>query len=222
MKIVNYLPTKANKWAVVLDENGSPLTGWVMDHMLKGSLEYCKQAVSDAKEFIRLNPVCPPDPGIAPSYTHDRAAYEDWSAKAGKFREWHLNDRRKNYTACEKMPIFEDTLVFDGYSKGQSSFTLDFIDSNGRTIKFGPKSTGALVKGIIEGNWATIVDVVDHAGKPEARRNADNSDWIRDERSRSNEAKQFPTFFTGKALNIQFFMVKQGENIYAHLYEGHE
>lgn len=127
--------------------------------------------------------------------------------------------RSKCEVICART-VFEDTLVFIGYRKGQSSFVLKFIASDGSQIEFGPSATGALVENLITGTHVKIVDVVDHIGEKEHRPDPANpNSYIRDAEGRY---MQFDTLFTGKAIQLQFYLVKQGQNIYANVYTGVE
>lgn len=222
MKQVNYLSQRVGSWVLAKDAKGRVLTGYDGYNCISGSKKEMQAQIDQAKDFIFRNPKCPARPvGECPDWKIDKVGYNDWTKANNDARSWERFNQRAGCELYAAHPVFEDILVFDGYSKGQSSFTLDFIASNGQKISFGPKSTGELVAGIIAGVHVTIVNVVEHPAAGESRKNPDSptNDWFRDP---DGNATSFPTFFSGKAIELQFYFHKQGQNIYAQLYTGKE
>lgn len=220
MKRVGILKKKASGYALHT-QNGELKTGYVGSHMLQGKPEVMQKKVDEAKAALISHPVKPTPPtGDWPNYKTDPVGYEHHRDQVNFCHLWdQWNQRAQCEVICART-IFEDTLVFIGYSKGQSSFVLKFVASDGSMIEFGPSATGSLVENLITGTHVKIVDVVDHKSEKQWKSDpAKPGDWVRDTEGR---AMQFDTFFTGKAISLKFYLVKQGQNIYANVYTGVE
>lgn len=220
MKRVGILKKKVSGYALHT-QGGELKTGYVGSHTLQGKPDVMQKKVDEAKAALISHPVKPTPPVRDwPSYKTDPVGYDHYR---DQMNFCHLWDQWQKRVECEVIcarTIFEDTLVFIGYRKGQSSFVLKFVASDGSMIEFGPSATGSLVENLITGTHVKIVDVVDHKSEKQFKPDpAKPNNWIRDSEGRCLE---FETFFTGKAIHLQFYLTKQGQNIYANVYTGVE
>lgn len=220
MKQVGILKKKASGYALHT-QGGELKTGYVGYHVLQGKPDAMQKKVDEAKAALIAHPVKPAPPtGDWPNNLTDPVGYSHYRDQVNFCRTWDHWQKCADCEVISASTVFEDTLVFIGYSKGQSSFVLKFVASDGSVIEFGPSATGSLVQNLITGTHVKIVDVVDHKSEKQFKPDpADSNKWIRDSEGRCLE---FDTFFTGKAIQLKFYLVKQGQNIYANVYTGVE
>lgn len=221
MKQVGILKKRGAGSALHRDGTGRLITGWVGEHAVHGKADQMQKMIDDAKDGLAGHPNKPAYPaGDWPNLKTDPVGYEHHRDQSQFCRLW---DQWQSRAGCQVVPsntIFEDILVYTGYSKGQSSFTLDFVASDGSIVKFGPKSTGLFVGSLIEGTHIKVVEAVCVRGPDEHRPDPlKPGDFVRDEEGRW---LKFPTLFTGRAVELKFYFVKQGSNIYAQVYTGVE
>lgn len=209
MKQIGSLKKASSSWALTrskttghfrLNYNG---TGYY----LRGKLAEVKADIDEAAAYIAANPTPPAEvEGSGHIYSwHDSSVPKEWKdaddakrIRDHEIRTWEHRRDVADLETFDHLPVFEDVLVFGGYSKGQSSFTLYFYTSTGDCIHFGPKFVGQLIDLIIQQKDVGFVDV---AGRYFGTKYDGN--------------EHVPQEFTGKAVRLRFTFQKQGENIYA-------
>jgi hypothetical protein len=218
MKQVGVLKKSPKTWALAIGPTGKLNTGWNGNGSeLTGTVEEIKADILEANTYIFSNPTRPVEMAAPKIFSHhdksisqfDRDYEAAWRVRYADIQTWDRADRKYGWKVFEEMPVFEDDLIFSGYSKGQSSFTLNFVTTEGETISFGPKNTGELVEGIIQGKIATLVDMTGRPGPVVHDYNAP--------RGPNNEIPSSRPAHEGNGVRMKFTFVKQGSNIYAQL-----
>lgn len=218
MKIVGHLKKASKGWALTQNSlTGHYYVGYT-GYAIEGSAEYIQSRVEEAKKGLaelkaKHGPTIPaeiPYPhGINFRSYHDKTIsaedkkrYDDYLQNNATRNVWERYEREAATIVHEKHPIFEDILVFKGYTRGRSSVTLEFYASNGQTIAFGPAGIDALVSSIINGT-CTLVDATGRQIDPKHQPNGAGG-W-----------DKIDQFHTGNGIKARFVFEKKGQNIYA-------
>lgn len=221
MKQVGVLKKQPRTWCLALSKAGMLNVGYSGEypHPLNRAAAEAIKNVEEAKAYLIANSK-PPEPTQKPKFyslhdktisDEDRAITEAWNKYQNDYAKWHQSERLKEWIVYDKLPIFEADLIFAGYSKGQSSFTLDFVlPETGQKISFGPKNTGELIDALIQERGIKRIDMTGQLGVP----TYDNA--IRDAEGRCIPQR---APYTGLGLRMKFTFTKQGKNIYAQLVE---
>jgi hypothetical protein len=220
MKQVGFLKKQPRTWCLALHTNGNlnvGYTGYFSSLLDRAPAEAAKN-VEEARAYLAANSkpgsIKPPkfyslhDKSIS---DEDRADTEAWNANQVAHSKWRQAEQTAGWTVYEKLPIFEADLIFIGYSKGQSSFTLDFVlPDSGQKISFGPKNTGELIDALIQERGIKRIDMTGKLGEQ-----------YNDPAIRNAEGACIPQRapYTGMGLRMKFTFTKQGKNIYAQLVE---
>ncbi|ATW58043.1 hypothetical protein CNR34_00110 [Pseudomonas phage nickie] len=168
MKIVGKAKGKAPKaWSLMKDTvTGHYYVGWDGHWPLNGPADSVNASAAAARAALGPEPDLGVDVAWPGFHIHGRPAHatpltqqqlDDWAAyEASNKRKYAHNEWRKQKNisqveALDYVPIFEDVLEFQNYSRGRSSVTLVFKASNGQFIEFGPSGIDGLIRGIIDG-----------------------------------------------------------------------
>lgn len=194
MKQVSVLKKPSKSWALIKNiATGHFLTGYIGDHAVHGTYAKVRHDLNEVDAYLLKTPK-PPVLREAPSWHFERAAYQVWEVEKLAYNEYQRAIRKQGHEVYSYMPIFEEDLIFTGYSKGQSSFTLDFIAQNGQKLSFGPSCTGQLIDSIVQ-QRSPIVDMTGKQGVSTGHP------------------------YLGNGVRVRFTFVKQGQNIYAQVTE---
>lgn len=217
MKPIGFLKKKSKAWCLqALESSGEIMTGYTgYNNSLGGGYEEVKAKIEEAKaklaaklatgavkpaEMDQPTTIC--SQHSKNSTPEDIKAWDDWRQNRTDLYEWTRIENAANLIAFEHTPVFQEDLRFVGYSKGRSSFTLDFVTKSGEYISFGPKTTGELVEAIINDSSA-CVDLIG---------------WSVEINKFNIALDKFDKTvipYVGKGINVRFCFIKQGENIYA-------
>ncbi|UKL15009.1 hypothetical protein hairong_104 [Pseudomonas phage hairong] len=221
MKVVGEVKKQPRTWCLAITAAGNlniGYTGYCPSKLDRAPVEAIK-ATEDAREFMKLNPKAPEQRKPPKFYSahdksisdEDRADTEAWNVNQRAISVWNEAKQLAEWTVYPKLPIFEADLIFSGYSKGQSSFTLDFVlPESGQLISFGPKNIGELIEALIQERSVKRIDMTGKLGAP-----YNNFD------KRDKDGRCIPQRdpYTGMGLRMKFTFTKQGKNIYAQLVE---
>lgn len=81
-----------------------------------------------------------------------KAAYAVQGDVSQNYNRWASLTSRADKEALDYHPIFEALLTFNGYSRGRSKVTMDFLADNGQEIPFGASGVDGLMTHIANGN----------------------------------------------------------------------
>lgn len=222
MKVVGEVKKQPRTWCLALSKVGGLLnvgyTG-LYPSLLDRSAAEAKENLIAAKSYLAGHPNKPGQVKAPKFYSvhdksvsdQDRADTEAWNENNTQRARWDQANRLNEWVVYDKLPIFEADLIFAGYSKGQSSFTLDFVlPDTGQIISFGPKNTGELIDALIQERGIKRIDMTGKPGKP-------YNDF--DIRNAAGACIPQRGPYTGMGLRMKFTFTKQGKNIYAQLVE---
>lgn len=186
MKHVAIMKKPKKGWALLKDNaTGHFLVGYTGDHPINGTYDTLRQKIAEAQDYIDVTPA------------EDSRHYK-WMKQLSQLEAFAFT------------PIFEEDLIFTGHSKGQSSFTLDFVTACGQKVQFGPQASEALFYSLLE----KVSPIIDMTGKL-------GPSVIDDFNERDSEGKciQRRHPYVGNGVRVRFFFQKQGQNIYAQVTE---
>lgn len=215
MKPVGFLKNGGKSWALTQSlSTGVVYTEYQGDnHAVDGKFDVIVKKVQAAKDFLAANakPVPVKYPENIISY-HDKSASQAdrdaWNAYWESSREvqaYAQNVRMADLHVFEEHPIFQEDLRFVGYSKGRSSFTLDFVTKCNQSVSFASKGTSELIEAVIQQQCKNVEligwEVSEHTG------------WEEVDGIRTPTYEKTP--YVGRGINVRFAFFKQGANIAA-------
>lgn len=153
-KIVGYIKKVPKAWKVVVNKiTNAPITGYY-GYYVNGEKYIAELAQQAAHQLEKLGD-CPPRPTY-PAPNWEDEGWRDWCETRNKYEQWQRIYTEANLEVLDTYPVFEADLIFDSYSRGRSSVTMNFTDEGDVSYELGPKCTGQLIESLINGQIKLI------------------------------------------------------------------